>query len=181
MRKERKILRFVPQKLRKSFANGNPSSVHYLISLVSFIILYSWFRSLSYMHGSVHHLLSLVLFIILYAWLRSLSYILGSVHYLKSVVSFIILYPLFRLSYYILGSSSYILGSVYHLISLVPFIIYISLVPFIIIYSAVWNIFRSKIPGLVYYQISVRILKKTLTTKFLDFLHISESICCTKF
>ena len=24
MRKERKILRFVPQKLRKSFANGNP-------------------------------------------------------------------------------------------------------------------------------------------------------------
>ena len=25
MRKERKILRFVPQKLRKSFANGNPS------------------------------------------------------------------------------------------------------------------------------------------------------------
>ena len=27
MRKERKILRFVPQKLRKSFANGNPSHV----------------------------------------------------------------------------------------------------------------------------------------------------------
>ena len=26
MRKERKILRFVPQKLRKSFANGNPMS-----------------------------------------------------------------------------------------------------------------------------------------------------------
>ena len=26
MRKERKILRFVPQKLRKSFANGNPNS-----------------------------------------------------------------------------------------------------------------------------------------------------------
>ena len=26
MRKERKILRFVPQKLRKSFANGNPRS-----------------------------------------------------------------------------------------------------------------------------------------------------------
>jgi len=26
MRKERKILRFVPQKLRKSFANGNPIS-----------------------------------------------------------------------------------------------------------------------------------------------------------
>ena len=26
MRKERKILRFVPQKLHKSFANGNPSS-----------------------------------------------------------------------------------------------------------------------------------------------------------
>ena len=25
MRKERKILRFVPQKLRKSFANGNPT------------------------------------------------------------------------------------------------------------------------------------------------------------
>ena len=25
MRKERKILRFVPQKLRKSFENGNPS------------------------------------------------------------------------------------------------------------------------------------------------------------
>ena len=25
MRKERKILRFVPQKLRKSFANGNPN------------------------------------------------------------------------------------------------------------------------------------------------------------
>ena len=25
MRKERNILRFVPQKLRKSFANGNPS------------------------------------------------------------------------------------------------------------------------------------------------------------
>ena len=25
MRKERKILRFVPQNLRKSFANGNPS------------------------------------------------------------------------------------------------------------------------------------------------------------
>jgi len=24
MRKERKILRFIPQKLRKSFANGNP-------------------------------------------------------------------------------------------------------------------------------------------------------------
>jgi len=24
MRNERKILRFVPQKLRKSFANGNP-------------------------------------------------------------------------------------------------------------------------------------------------------------
>ena len=24
MRKERKILRFVPQKLRKSFSNGNP-------------------------------------------------------------------------------------------------------------------------------------------------------------
>ena len=24
MRKERKILRFVPQKLRKNFANGNP-------------------------------------------------------------------------------------------------------------------------------------------------------------
>ena len=26
MRKERKILRFVPQKLRKSFTNGNPKS-----------------------------------------------------------------------------------------------------------------------------------------------------------
>ena len=26
MRKERKILRFVPQKLRKSFANGNPKT-----------------------------------------------------------------------------------------------------------------------------------------------------------
>ena len=29
MRKERKILRFVPQKLRKSFANGNPS--HFVV------------------------------------------------------------------------------------------------------------------------------------------------------
>ena len=26
MRKERKVLRFVPQKLRKSFANGNPKT-----------------------------------------------------------------------------------------------------------------------------------------------------------
>ena len=26
MRKERQILRFVPQKLRKSFANGNPKT-----------------------------------------------------------------------------------------------------------------------------------------------------------
>ena len=26
MRKERTILRFVPQKLRKSFANGNPNN-----------------------------------------------------------------------------------------------------------------------------------------------------------
>ena len=27
MRKERKIFRFVPQKLRKSFANGNPTHI----------------------------------------------------------------------------------------------------------------------------------------------------------
>ena len=32
MRKERKILRFVPQKLRNSFANGNPK---YKVNLVN--------------------------------------------------------------------------------------------------------------------------------------------------
>ena len=32
MRKERKILRFVPQKLRKSFANGNPHLI--ILSLI---------------------------------------------------------------------------------------------------------------------------------------------------
>ena len=31
MRKERKILRFVPQKLRKSFANGNPKQHEFLV------------------------------------------------------------------------------------------------------------------------------------------------------
>ena len=147
-------------------------SVHHLLSLVLFIILYPWFCSLSYILGSVHYLKSVVSFIILYPWFCLSFYILDSVHHLISFVSFIILYPWFIILYPWFRLSSNILGSV---------IIYISLVPFIIIYSAVWNIFRSKIPGLVYYQISVRILKKTLTTKFLDFLHISESICCTKF
>ena len=38
MRKERKILRFVPQKLRKSFANGNPKS-HSSKSRFSYFII----------------------------------------------------------------------------------------------------------------------------------------------
>ena len=38
MRKERKILSFVPQKLRKSFANGNPTDKVCKLSMI--IILF---------------------------------------------------------------------------------------------------------------------------------------------
>ena len=40
MRKERKILRFVPQKLRKSFANGNPNGWFLIINVKTYLYYY---------------------------------------------------------------------------------------------------------------------------------------------
>ena len=48
MRKERKNLRFVPQKLRKSFANGNPIRKSEFVTILnSFRIICFYFRGFS--------------------------------------------------------------------------------------------------------------------------------------
>ena len=49
MRKERKRVRFVPQKLRKSFANGNPNCIEVGIFLIRDVFLMTFFNKLFFL------------------------------------------------------------------------------------------------------------------------------------